>query len=181
MLNVGTASDLLANPETTTKMLANAIELLGRHPDQRAKIVTDPSLIPDCVEEVLRFHNSTQYMHRTLTRDVELHAQRMRTGDSVLLLIGAANHDEREFGPTAEVFDIERRPERHLAFGYGAPYCLGAGLTRMEGKVALEEIHRRIPDYEVDHDRKVRFHSGNVTGWTSLPITFSPAGPSNVR
>jgi cytochrome P450 len=99
----------------------------------------------------------------------------MHAGDSVLLVIGAANHDEREFGPTAERFDIDRRPERHLSFGYGAHFCLGAALARLESKVALEEIHRRIPDYEVDRDHAVRFHSGNVAGWTSLPITFTPS------
>jgi hypothetical protein len=164
---------IIAGHETTTKMVANAVELLSRHPDQRTRIVADPALVPDCVEEVLRFHNSTQYMHRTLTRDVELHGRTMRAGDSVLLLIGSANRDEREFGPTASAFDITRRAERHISFGYGAHFCLGAGLARMEGKVALEEIHRRIPDYEIDHDRKVRFHSGNVTGWTSLPISYS--------
>ncbi|HUT78762.1 MAG TPA: cytochrome P450, partial [Polyangia bacterium] len=76
--------------------------------------------------------------------------------------------------PMSEEFDIFRRPERHLAFGYGAHFCLGAALARMEGKVAMEEIHRRIPDYIVDRDRAARFHSGNVTGWTSLPITFTP-------
>jgi cytochrome P450 len=102
----------------------------------------------------------------------------MGEGDSVLLVIGAANHDEREFGPTAGEFDIFRRPERHLAFGYGAHFCLGAALARMEGKVAVEEIFRRIPDYEVDHDAKVRFHSSNVTGWRSLPITFPAAAPA---
>ncbi len=165
---------VIAGHETTTKMVANAVELLSRHRYQRAALVADPTLVPDCVEEVLRFHNSTQYMHRALTRDTERHGKTMHAGDSVLLLIGAANHDEREFGPTAEVFDIYRRPERHLSFGYGAHHCLGAKLARMEGKVALEEIHRRIPDYEVDHDNAVRFHSGNVTGWTSLPVTFTP-------
>jgi cytochrome P450 len=164
---------IIAGHETTTKMVANGVELLSRHPAQRAKIVADPALVPDAVEEVVRFHNSTQYMHRTLTRDVEVHGRTMHEGDSVILLIGAANRDDREFGPTAEAFDIERRPERILSFGYGAHFCLGAGLARMEGKVALEEIHRRLPDYEVDHDHKVRFHSGNVTGWTSLPITFT--------
>jgi cytochrome P450 len=169
---------IIAGHETTTKMVANAIEVLSRHPDQRDRLVADPSLAPDCLEEVLRFHNSTQYMHRTLTRDVELHGRTMRAGDSVLLLIGSANRDEREFGPTAGEFDIGRGPQRHISFGYGAHYCLGAGLARMEGRVALEEIHRRIPDYQVDHERKVRFHSGNVTGWTSLPISFStPLGP----
>jgi len=166
---------VIAGHETTTKMVANGLELLERHPDQRRAIVEDPSLVPGAIEEVLRFHNSTQYMHRTVTHDVDRHGETLREGDSVLLVIGAANHDDREFGPTAEEFDISRRPERHLAFGYGAHFCLGAALARMEGKVAMEEIHRRIPDYVVDRDRAVRFHSGNVTGWTSLPITFTPA------
>lgn len=166
---------IIAGHETTTKMVANAIEVLSRHPDQRARLVADRTLVPDCIEEVLRFHNSTQYMHRTLTRDVELHGRTLREGESVLLLIGSANRDEREFGPTADAFDIGRGPQRHISFGYGAHYCLGAGLARMEGRVALEELHRRIPDYDVDHDAKVRFHSGNVTGWTSLPVTFTPS------
>ncbi len=167
---------IIAGHETTTKMVANVMELLSRHPDQKAAVAADQKLVPDMIEEVLRYHNSTQYMHRTLTRDFEIHGQRMHQGDSVLLLIGAANHDEREFGPTAEEFNIFRRPERHLGFGYGAHFCLGAALARMEGKVAVEEIMRRIPDYEVDHDAKVRFHSSNVTGWRSLPVTFTP-GP----
>jgi cytochrome P450 len=166
---------VVAGHETTTKLLANAIELLADHPRQRQLLVDDPQLVPDAVEEVLRFRNSTQYMHRTLTRDMELHGETMHAGDSVLLVIGAANHDEREFGPTAEAFDVLRRPERHLSFGYGAHFCLGAALARMESKVALEEIHRRIADYVVDHDRAVRFHSGNVAGWTSLPIRFTPS------
>ncbi|MDP6493537.1 MAG: cytochrome P450 [Acidimicrobiales bacterium] len=165
---------VIAGHETTTKMVSNGIEILSRHPDQRDELVADPDLMPGAVEEVLRFHNSTQYMHRTLTRDHEMHGGQMSAGDSVLLLIGAANHDEREFGPTAEEFDIHRRPERHLAFGYGAHFCLGAALARLEGRVALEEIHRRLPDYEVDHDAKVRFHSSNVTGWAKLPIRFTP-------
>ena len=126
----------------------------------------------------MRFHNSTQYMHRTLTRDLEIHGRTMTEGDSVLLLIGAANRDEREFGPTADRFDLARRSERHLAFGYGAHFCLGAALARMEGRVALEEIHRCMPDYEVDHQTKARFHSSNVTGWTNLPIVFTPGHPS---
>ena len=162
--------------ETTAKMVANAVELLSRHPDQRAALTADPSLIPQTVEEVVRFHSSVQYMHRTLTRDIEMHGQQMLQGDSVLLLIGAANQDEREFGPTAGEFDIFRNPERHLGFGYGVHFCLGAALARLEGRVALEEIHRRIGDYAVDHDNKVRFHSGNVSGWKSLPIDFTP-GP----
>ncbi len=165
---------VIAGHETTTKMVANTIELLSRNPEQRRRLIDDPTQAAATIEEVLRFHNSTQYMHRTLTRDIEMHDQKMCEGDSVLLLIGAANHDPREFGPTAGDFDISRRPDRHLGFGYGAHFCLGAALARMEGKVAVEEIHRRIGDYEVDHDAKVRFHSGNVTGWSHLPITFTP-------
>ncbi len=168
---------VIAGHETTTKMVANVLELLSRHPEQKAAVAADLDLVPGVIEEVLRFHNSTQYMHRTLTRDHEMYGRQMKAGDSVLLVIGAANHDDREFGPTAEEFDIFRRPERHLAFGYGAHFCLGAALARMEGKVAVEEIFRRIPDYEVDHDAKVRFHSSNVTGWRSLPITFPAREP----
>jgi len=163
---------VIAGHETTTKMVANVLELLSRHPDQKAEVAADLDLVPGVIEEVLRFHNSTQYMHRTVTRDHTMHGRTMKAGDSVLMIIGAANHDDREFGPTAELFDIHRRPDRHLGFGYGAHFCLGAALARMEGKVAVEEIFRRIPDYEVDHDAKVRFHSSNVTGWRSLPITF---------
>ncbi len=168
---------VIAGHETTTKMVANAVEILSRHGDQRARLVADPALTGGAVEEVLRFHNSTQYMCRTLTRDIERHGRRMREGDSVLLHIGAANHDHREFGPTAEVFDIHRRPDRILSFGHGAHFCLGAALARMEGRVALEQIHHRLGDYEVDHDRKVRFHSSNVTGWEKLPISFTPGAP----
>ena len=167
---------VFAGFETTAKLVGNAVELLSRHPDQRAALTADPSLVPQTVEEAVRFHSSTQYMHRTLTRDVEMHGRQMREGDSVLLLIGAANQDEREFGPTAGQFDMFRRPDRHVGFGYGIHFCLGAALARLEGRVALEEIHRRMGDYTVDHDRKVRFHSGNVSGWKSLPIRFTP-GP----
>jgi cytochrome P450 len=169
---------VIAGHETTTKLVANAVELLSRHPDQRDAIVADPALAPGAVEEVLRFHNSTQYMHRTATRDVEIHGERIAAGDSVLLHIGAANHDPREFGPTAEAFDIARRPERTLAFGHGAHFCLGAALARLEGRVALEELHRRLPDFAVDHEAKVRFHSSNVTGWVRLPMTFTPSARS---
>jgi len=131
-------------------------DLMGYEVDGRA--LTDEELMGFCVLFVIAGHETTTKMVANVV--------------SVLLVIGAANHDEREYGPTAEDFDIFRRPERHLAFGYGAHFCLGAALARMEGKIAVEEIFRRIPDYEVDHDAKVRFHSSNVTGWRSLPITF---------
>ncbi len=169
---------VIAGHETTTKMVANTVEVLSRHRDQYDRLVADASLAAAAIEEVLRYHASTQYMHRTLTTTIERHGRTMHAGDSVLLQIGAANHDDREFGPTAEQFDITRRPERHLAFGYGAHFCLGAALARMEGRVALEEILRRMPDLSVDHGRTIRFHSGNVTGWSRLPIAFTPGARS---
>lgn len=165
---------IVAGHETTTKMVANVMDQLTLHPEQHAQVVADPSLVPGVVEETMRFHNSTQYMHRTLTRDIERHGETMREGDSVLLQINAANHDPREFGETAHLFDIHRRPDRHLAFGYGAHFCLGAALARMEGRVALEQIHARLPDIQVDHDNKVRYHSSNVSGYRHLPVTFTP-------
>lgn len=164
---------VIAGHETTTNMVANAVELLSRHRDQRDAIAADLDLVPGAVEEVLRFHNSTQYMHRTLTRDIEMHGRKLPAGDSVLLLIGAANHDPREFGASAEKFDIKRRPERHLAFGYGPHFCLGAALARMEGTIALQEIHRRMPDYVTGPGAR-RLHSSNVTGWRCLPLSFTP-------
>ena len=107
--NFRVKADVLSNTNVWNailgpKMVANVMELLSRHPEQRAAVAADLDLVPDVIEEVLRFHNSTQYMHRTLTRDIVMHGEQMRAGDSVLMLIGAANHDDREYGPAAEEY-----------------------------------------------------------------------------
>jgi cytochrome P450 len=162
---------IIAGNETTTKLLGNATYWLTRFPDQRQLILDDPGLIPDAVEEVLRYEGSTQLMARTLTRDVELHGETMGNGSKVLLLLGSGNRDERVWDDP-DRFDIRReRTVQHLAFGHGVHVCLGAALARLEMRVSLEEIHRRIPTYEVDHDRCVRIHSGNVRGYSSVPLT----------
>jgi cytochrome P450 len=164
---------VIAGNETTTKMLGNAIVQLARHPDQRAWLRANPAKIPDAVEEVVRFDNSSQMLARLLMRDVELHGKTMPAGKKVLLLIGAANRDERVFERPDE-FDV-RRPQPSLAFGYGIHVCLGASLARLEGRVALEEALPRIGDYDVDEGGLVRVHSANVRGYSHVPIRFTSA------
>lgn len=162
---------VIAGNETTTKLIGNAAFWLWRHPEQRARVRADRALIPAWVEETLRYDGSTQMLARTLARDVELHGRAMRQGDRVLLLIGAANRDERVFA-AADRFDIGRDATQHLAFGRGTHFCLGASLARLETRVALEAIMTHLPDFELDAERLVRVHSPNVRGFASMPVTF---------
>jgi len=164
--------------ETTEKLIANTVHQLSRHPEQREKLIADPKLIPAAVEESLRFRSPTQYMVRATTRDVSIHGKTIPRGEKVLLSIGAANHDPRRF-EAPERFDIFRVMERHLAFGFGVHFCLGARLARLEARVALEEIHERLPDYEVDEAGLSVVHAGNVAGLATLPIRFTPSRPMN--
>jgi hypothetical protein len=158
-----------AGNETTTKLLGNAAVLFARHPAEYAKVLARPERIPDAVDEVLRFSSPAQYAVRTVTRDVEWYGQTVPEGDRVLLLIGAANRDEREF-PDAERFDVERRIPTPLGFGQGVHFCLGASLARLESRVALEEFIRRFPRYTVDEARCERVHMSNVHGFSSVPF-----------
>ena len=162
--------------ETTEKLIANTVHQLARHPDQRARLIADPSLIPSAVEESLRFRCPTQYMVRATPCDYEVHGVTIRKGEQVVLLIGAANHDPRQFD-APECFDIDRSMERHLAFGFGVHFCLGARLARLEARVAMEEIHARLPDYEVDETGVSVVHATNVAGLATLPIRFTPSRP----
>ncbi|MDJ0869244.1 MAG: cytochrome P450 [Myxococcota bacterium] len=162
---------IIAGNETTTKLLANALYWLWRHPAERDKVRRDPSLIPRWVEETLRFDNSTQALARTVTEDVELHGEKLRAGDRLVLLVGSANRDERVF-PDADQYDIERDTRASLSFGYGTHFCLGAALARLEARVALEEVWRRMADYEVRPDGIERVHSVNVRGFAALPLEF---------
>jgi cytochrome P450 len=135
---------IVAGNETTTKMLANAVYWLWRHPEQRALVREEPARIPDWVEETLRFDNSTQMLARRVARDVELHGERLRAGDRALLLVGSANRDERVFERAAE-YDLRRDTSQSLSFGRGVHFCLGAALARLEGRVVLEEWWKRFP------------------------------------
>ena len=140
---------IIAGNETTTKLLGNALYWLWRNPEQRRLVRADPGLIPRWVEETLRYDGSTQVLARTLVQDVELHGCTLRGGDRAALLIGSANRDESVF-PDPDRFDVMRDTSAMLSFGFGIHFCLGAALARLEGRVALEEIHARLPDYEID-------------------------------
>jgi cytochrome P450 len=164
---------IIAGNETTTKLLGNAVYWLWRNPDQRRLVDGDPTLIPQWVEETLRYDGSTQALARTVAGDVELYGQRMRDGDRVVLLVGAANRDERVF-PDPERYDIRRDTNAMLSFGQGTHFCLGAALARLEARVALEAVQRRFPDFTVEPPGIVRVHSVNVRGFAALPIVFTP-------
>lgn len=164
---------VIAGNETTTKLLGNAADQLTLHPDAKALLVAEPGRIANAVEEVLRYDTSTHMMARTLTRDVELHGRRMEAGRKVALVLASANRDERRW-PDPARFDVRRDTSDHLAFGFGAHFCLGAALARLEARVALEELLARLPDFTVERDGLVRVHSGNVRGYSVVPIAFTP-------
>ena len=155
--------------DTTTGLLGGSTVLLHQHPDQRRRLVDDPSMIPAAVEELLRLTSPVQNLARTTTRDVELHGRTIPEGSKVLLSYGAANRDEREFGDDAESLDVGRNPARILTFSYGAHHCLGAAAARLQGRVALEELLARFPDYVVDVD-DMAYATGN---YVRRPLNLS--------
>ncbi|HVO24625.1 MAG TPA: cytochrome P450 [Candidatus Margulisiibacteriota bacterium] len=164
---------IIAGNETTTKLIGNALYWLWKNPRERERVCRNSTLIPNWIEETLRYDGSTQMLARTVMRDTVLHGQPLRAGDRLLLLIGSANRDERAF-PNPDVFDVGRDASQHIAFGKGTHFCLGASLARLEARVALAAIQERLPDYEIDAAALVRVHSPNVRGFASMPITFTP-------
>lgn len=160
---------VIAGSETTTKLLGNALYWLWKHPDQRQRLREDPGRIAQWVEETARYDNSTQALARLLTEDTTLHDVTMRAGDMVVLLVGSANRDEAVF-PDADSYDLLRDTTHTLAFGHGTHFCLGASLARLEGRVALEEWWKRLPEYEIDETASARVHSVNVRGFARLGI-----------
>ena len=160
---------VVAGNETTTKLLGNALYWLWRNPEQRELLRRDPALVPRWVEETLRYDNSTQALARVMAADVELHGKSLREGDQVVLLVGSGNRDERVFSDP-DRYDLMRDTSASLSFGQGVHFCLGASLALLEGRVALEEVWRRIPNYQIDAAGLVRVHSVNVRGFASMPI-----------
>jgi len=161
-----------AGNETTSRLIGFTGQLLGDHPDQRRALVQDRSLIPNAIEELLRYESPSPVQARYVTRDVEHHDQVVPEGSVMVLLNGSANRDGRHF-PDGDTFDIRREVGRHLAFGYGIHLCLGAALARLEGRVALDEVLQRFPDWEVDYDQAKRARTSTVRGWDSLPVHTS--------
>jgi cytochrome P450 len=162
---------IIAGNETTTKLLGNAVYWAAKNPDQHRMVTRDPSLIPAWVEETLRYDNSTQALARRVCRPFELHGKSFEVGERVVLLVGSANRDAAVF-PDADRYDIKRDTSQMLSFGYATHFCLGASLARLEGRVALEEVLRRFPDYEIDSTGIERVHSINVRGFAALPMRF---------
>lgn len=161
--------------DTATGLIAGSAELLTRHPDQRARLRADPALIPGAVEELLRLISPVQGLARTVTADVELHGRTIPAGRKVLLAYGSANRDPEEFGPDADACDVTRPIAHHLAFGSGAHHCLGAAAARLQGRVVLEELLARCPDFTVDADAG-RFAPGHyVRRHESLPFVAAGA------
>jgi cytochrome P450 len=158
-----------AGTETVARLLGNAAVILAEHPNQRAELAADASLLPNAVEELLRYEAPSPVQGRWTTRAVDLHDTTIPQDSKVLLLTGAAGRDERRF-PDADRFDIHRKIDHHVAFGYGIHFCLGAALARLEGRVGLEETLRRYPEWEVDLNRAVRLHTSTVRGWSQVPF-----------
>jgi cytochrome P450 len=164
---------LNAGHETTTNLIGNAIELLARFPDQRAKLAAQPALLRMAVEEVLRYESSNQLGNRVMTRPLSVGGEALGEGTFVTLGIGAANRDQTAF-KRAEEFDIARNPNRHLAFAAGPHQCAGMNLARMEARIALGALIRRFPDFELA-DNPVRSRRVRFRGFSSLPIQLQPA------
>jgi cytochrome P450 len=163
-----------AGNETTTRLIGWTGKVLADHPDQRQALVEDRTLVPNAIEELLRFESPSPVQARYVTKDVEHYGQAVPAGSAILLLTAAGNRDERKF-PDADRFDVHRTIDHHLAFGYGIHFCLGSALARLEGRIALDEVLQRFPTWEVDWDRAVQARTSTVRGWESLPV-ITPEG-----
>jgi cytochrome P450 len=159
-----------AGNETTTKLIGWTMKTLGEHPDQRREIADDLGLVPGAIEEVLRFEAPSPVQARYVTEPVECHGTTVDAGSIILLVNGSANRDERKWGDDGGEFDIHRKIDHHLSFGYGLHFCLGAALARLEGRVALEEMVTRFPDWTVDLDASERARTSTVRGWDRLML-----------
>ena len=159
-----------AGNETTTRLVGWTGFLLDRFPEQRRRLVEDRSLVPNAIEEILRYEAPSPVQARSVMQDVELHGTTVTEGSILLLLNGAANRDEREFEDPDQL-DVTRKNIRHLSFGLGIHFCLGASLARLEGCVALEEVLKRWPEWEIDHDAAVMARTSTVRGWKTLPAS----------
>lgn len=164
---------IVAGNDTTTNLIANGAVLLARHPEQRKLLVEDPARLPNAIEEMLRLESPAQALPRILRRDATLHGVEIPAGALVRLVWGAANRDPREFAG-AERFDVARPMRRHLGFGHGVHFCLGAHLARLEARVAFEELLARLPDYALERCPGWR-RSIWARAHDAVPVAFTPS------
>lgn len=162
---------LVGGDETTRHVISGGMYALLRHPEQHARLRREPQRVPLAVEEMLRWVTPIQNMNRTATRDVELHGETIRAGDKVLLLYAAANRDDTVFAAPYR-FDVGREPNPHVAFGgYGAHFCLGASLARLELRIMFEELLARAPRLELASDTPPPLRPSNfIVGIEHLPV-----------
>jgi cytochrome P450 len=158
-----------AGSETVTKLIGNGVVLFHRWPGEWAKVVDDPGRIPNAVEEILRYWAPSQYQGRFTTTPATFHGVTIPGGAPTLLLTGAANRDERSYRD-ADRFDIDRKQQIAIGFGYGIHSCLGAALARLESRIAFEELRARYPSYRVDERGLRRVHMANVAGFSHVPV-----------
>jgi cytochrome P450 len=159
----------IAGTETVARLLSWAAVLLARHPDQRQLLVDDRRLIPNGVEEMLRYEAPSPINARWITRDLEYYGQEVPRDSKMILLNGSADRDERHF-ENPDVFDVRRTIDRHVAFGYGTHFCVGAALARLEARIAIEETLARFPTWEIDDDELDWVHTSTVRGFAKVPI-----------
>jgi cytochrome P450 len=164
-----------AGNETTTRLIGWTGKVLAENPDQRRELVEDRSLVPGAIEELLRYEAPSPIQARYVARDVEYYGHTVAEGNVMVLLNGSGNRDERHF-PDGDRFDIHRKIDHHLSFGYGLHFCLGAALARLEGRVALDEVLQRWPEWEVDWDTAKMARTSTVRGWEALPVFTAPTG-----
>jgi cytochrome P450 len=157
-----------AGVETTGRLFGWMGKVLAEHPDQRREVAEDRSLVPNVIEELLRFEPPGPHVARYVAEDVEFHGQSVPAGSALLMMLASANHDERRFADP-ERFDIHRTIGQSLTFGYGMHYCLGAALARLEGRIALDEVLTRWPEWEIDTDGAHRAPTSTVRGWDTMP------------
>src|SRR3990170_3478914 len=162
---------LVAGNETTTNLIGNGTLALLRHPGQMQKLREEPSLIQTAVEEFLRYDGPVQGTGRLAMEELEIGGRKIEKGQLVLTLLAAANRDPEQF-PNPDELDITRRENRHVAFGYGIHFCLGAPLARMEGQIAINTLVQRVPEPRLASDRLEWGGSFILRGLKGLPIIF---------
>ena len=159
----------IAGTETVARLLSWAALLLAQNPDQRRMLVDNPSIIPNAIEETLRMEAPSPVNARWVNRDLEYYGQTVPANSKLVLLNGSANRDERHF-VDPDRYDVNRKIDRHLSFGYGAHFCVGAALARLEGRIALEETLKRFPTWDVDESQLEWVHTSTVRGFSKVPI-----------
>jgi len=160
-----------AGNETTGRLIGWLTKVLADHPDQRRQVVEDRTLVPNVIDETLRFEPTGHATARFVMHDVEYHGHTIPAGSPILLILASANRDPRRY-QDPDRFDIHRSDVQHLTFGYGLHYCLGANLARLEGRVALDEMLDRFPEWDIDRDAMSLAPTSTVRGWERMPIVL---------